>query len=356
MAALVCIAVSLPERMMEVDPPRVSVIVPVRNEERSIARVVRQLAEQDYPTARFEVFIIDGCSTDGTRQIVEQLCRQYSNVRVLHNPKCWSSAARNIGVRASCGQYLVVVDGHCEIGSPSYLRALVATFERHEADCLGRPQPLEAAVPNLLQRAIGAARRSMLGHHPASYVYSSEELAVPAHSVAVAYRRSVFDQIGLFDERFDACEDVEFNHRIDRAGLRCVLAPELRVCYEPRASLTALFRQLMRYGRGRMRLLRKHPDTFSPVGFMPALFLAGCLTGSMTLLVSRWLAIAYLICLAIYICIVGLASLAVAWRMRQWALLPCLPVVFVTLHVAAGAGILGELIAGGLRLESEGSA
>ena len=91
----------------------------------------------------------------------------------------------------------------------------------------------------------------------------------------MAYRRTVFDRVGEFDERFDACEDVELNHRIDRAGLRCFFTPAVRVLYFPRSSLRGLFHQMARYGRGRVRLLRKHPETFSPGGFIPAAWLAG---------------------------------------------------------------------------------
>ena len=105
-----------------------------------------------------------------------------------------------------------------------------------------------------LQKAIAAARASWLGHHPDSFVYSSQEQFVPAKSVAVAYRRSVFDMVGLFDESFDTCEDVELNHRIDRAGLRCYFTPKIAIRYSPRLSLRALFLQMARYGRGRVRI------------------------------------------------------------------------------------------------------
>src|SRR5262249_36769813 len=152
---------------------------------------------------------------------------------------------------------------------------IAEAFLVSRADCLGRPQPLDVTGANCMQRAIAAARSSRLGHHPASHIYSNREGFVPPQSVAIAYCRDVFDMVGLFDERFDACEDVEFNHRGARAGLACWFTPRVRVRYYPRASLPGLFRQMVRYGRGRVRLLRKHPDTFSLPGFVPAAFLAG---------------------------------------------------------------------------------
>jgi succinoglycan biosynthesis protein ExoA len=164
--------------------------------------------------------------------------------------------------------------------------------------------------------------------------------------VAVAYRREVFETLGLFDESFDACEDVEFNHRIDRAGLLCFFTPKVAVCYHPRSSLAGLFRQMVRYGRGRVRLLRKHPETFTGLGFLPAAFLLGVVAGPAFAWLSPWLLLAYAGSLGLYALIVALASLVLAVRARDLRLLPWLPLAFATIHVGAGAGILREWLMG----------
>ena len=127
---------------------------------------------------------------------------------------------------------------------------MVAVFERHDVESVGRPQPLDVDGASRLQRAIALARSSRLGHNPGSFIYSADGRFVPPQSVAVAYRRDVFERIGYFDETFDACEDVEFNTRLAASGGRCYFAPELAVHYHPRASLLGLFRQMVRYGRG----------------------------------------------------------------------------------------------------------
>src|SRR5947209_4228285 len=80
-----------------------------------------------------------------------------------------------------------------------YLRALVGAFERSGAACVGRPQPLDVAGATAFQRAVAAARASRLGHNPASFIYADAEGFVKPQSVAVAYRRSVFAEVGLFD-------------------------------------------------------------------------------------------------------------------------------------------------------------
>ena len=172
----------------EVDtPPFITVIVPVRNEERFIVGTLGQLMGQDYPVDRFEVLVIDGRSTDATRALVGGLLADHPNLRLLDNPARLSSAARNVGIRNAQGKLVIVVDGHCQLPSPSYLSNVADAFARSGADCLGRPQPLDVTGATNLQRAIAAARSSRLGHNPASFIYSSDESFVPPQSVAVAY-------------------------------------------------------------------------------------------------------------------------------------------------------------------------
>lgn len=323
--------------------PTIAVIVPVRNEERHIDRTLEFLLEQDYPSDRYEVLVVDGCSNDRTRDIVREYAARDPRVSPLDNPKCWSSAARNVAIQKSRAEILLVVDGHCELSDRLHLQKLADAFMRSGADCIGRPQPLDVTGATRVQRAIAAARSSRLGHHPDSYIYSATEGFVPAHSVAIAYRRSVFERIGYFDERFDACEDVEFNHRLDQAGLSCFFTPAVTVRYHPRATLSGLFRQLVRYGRGRIRLLRKHPNTLSARTLLPAFFVAGCVAGAVAMWFSPTIAAIYLSALAIYSLIVIAASCTIAIRQREFALSAILPIVFAAIHLGAGTGILLEL-------------
>jgi succinoglycan biosynthesis protein ExoA len=324
--------------------PFLTVLMPVRNAETCIGRALEQLVTQNYPAERFEILVADGQSTDGTAAIVRAWAARTGNLRLLANPGRWSSAGRNVALRAARGEIVVIVDGHCDLCSRDYLQNVVAAFERSGADCLGRPQPLDVVGATCFQRAIAVGRACWLGHHPASFIYSSGERFVPAFSVAAAYRRSVFARVGLFDERFDACEDVELNHRVDQAGLRCFFTSSIQARYAPRATVARLFHQMVRYGRGRVRLLRKHPETFAPASFLPALLIAALLIGAGLAFVSWWLALAYLLGLGMYGTVIGLVSCWLAIRARDARLLPWLPLVLVTVHLGAGVGSLLEFL------------
>jgi succinoglycan biosynthesis protein ExoA len=135
--------------------------------------------------------------------------------------------------------------------------------------------------------------------------------------------------------------------------MRCFFTPRVRVRYHPRDTLAGLFRQMVRYGRGRMRLLRKHPDTFSVPGFVPAAFLAGVVFGPLLACWSAWLGVLYAGALGAYALAVLLCSVALAVRARELALLPLLPVVFLAVHFGAGAGVWWEALAGRARAASD---
>ena len=154
------------------------------------------------------------------------------------------------------------------------------------------------------------------------------------------YRRDVFDTIGTFDPRFDACEDVEFNWRCADAGMTCWTSPALAIAYEPRKTLRGLFRQMQRYGLGRARLHRKHPRAFSLESLIPLGFVVGIPIAIAALIWLpspwRWVATAPY---ALYALLVAVASIGAAKR-HGWSLLPRIPWVFPTIHAGLGWGYL----------------
>ena len=330
----------------------ISVIIPVRNESLHIEEVLDRLLEQDYDPDRCEILVIDGQSDDDTRDKVARYAKEHRQVRLLDNPKRFSSAARNIGIQNAKGEVVLLVDGHCIIDSKEMLRNVDAAFQSSGADCLGRPQPLELSHASAMQLAIAAARRSPIGHHPDSFIYAGKACFPPAISVAVAYRKEVFEKVGLFDERFDAAEDCELNHRIDKAGLKCYFSPDIAVRYVPRATLSGLAKQLIRYGKGRIRLSRKHPETFSWKSFLPAAFVAGLILGAILCLVQlavghtllKAVCFLYLGIVAFYLAVVLGESCRTALSLRKWFYYFLLPPVFITIHVASGWGLLLEYL------------
>lgn len=319
--------------------PVITVVLPVRNEGAHIEGVLGDLLEQDAGGAAFEVLVVDGRSTDDTRSRVERLAQRDPRVRLLDNPWQRSSGARAIGAQAARGRYVAFVDGHCRIPSRTLLHDMLELFERTGAACLARPQPLVPASQGLTARAVAAARTSPFGHSAQSTIYDERERVVSPVSAGAMYRREVFQQVGTFDTAFDACEDVEFNWRVEAAGLVCFTSPSLAVAYEPRSSLGGLFRQMQRYGRGRARLHRKHPRSFSLESLVPVAFTLGLPLLAAAPLLPAPLGTAVAAPYALYLLLAVAASVLCAAR-AGWSLLPRLPLVFLLIHLGLGLGYL----------------
>jgi succinoglycan biosynthesis protein ExoA len=319
----------------------VSVIVPIRNEARSIERTLRALAEQDYPADKFEILVADGGSTDDTVPIVRQLQGEIANLRFFFNAGRLSSAARNLCVRHMAGDVCVIVDGHCDVADRQYVRKLAGAFAASGAECLGRPQPLTVPSPTPFQAAVAVARASRLGHNPDSDIYSDTPKFVNPESTAVAYRTDVFRRVGMFDEQFDACEDVEFNTRVRQAGLACYFSPAVKIVYHPRQNLRSLFVQLGRYGSGRARLAAKHPRSLSLPALVPPGWAIWLVLGGVAALLHPWIGAVYLASVALYLAVIVGGSLWLGRRLEPRVAIR-LPAVFAGIHFGFAWGFLRQ--------------
>ncbi len=321
----------------------VTVVIPVRNEGAHVEAILGDLLAQDFPADRMEILVVDGASDDDTAARVRTIAARDPRVKLLLNPARLSSAARAIGSREALGRYVLYVDGHCRIESRRLLADMVALFEKTGADALARPQPLVPVGANRTAKAIALARTSPLGHSTQSEIYGDQEARVSPRSSGAMYRREVFARVGTFDPAFDAAEDVEFNYRVEKAGLVCYTSKALAVRYEPRRTFGALWRQMVRYGIGRARLYRKHPDSFTiesliPVGFaagLPFLVASPWLPGPL-----RWpVFVAY----GLYLLVASAAS-ALAVRGHGKGLWTRTAFAFPVIHAGLGVGYIRGLL------------
>ncbi|MHA1279571.1 MAG: glycosyltransferase [Candidatus Helarchaeota archaeon] len=328
--------------MIKKDWPFITIAMPVRNEEAFIEDTLNQLLQQDYPADRFEIIVADGESTDRTREIVQKVAEKYPQVRLMNNPGRLPSSGRNVGFKNGKGDFFLVIDGHCVIPTDQLLKNVADLFVRTGVECLGRPQPFVTPDEPNWQRAIAIARSSSLGHSASSYIHANEEGYVSPVSMGCAYRKDVCQKIGYVDESFDACEDVEFNYRVEKAGFKTYFSSKIAVHYFPRESLAGLWKQLNRYGIGRAKFLLKHPETFSWEILLPIFFVLGFLLGPLfgfLHLVFWWL---YLGGVSAYL----LLLIAYSIRLRTtepWHFVVKLVLVFITTHFAIGTGIIRGL-------------
>jgi len=307
-------------------------------------KLLDELLRQNYPADRFEILVVDLGSTDGTADLVRRrYAQKHSCIRLLASPSRRASAGRNLGVRAARGQVLVFIDGHSSVPSRNLLEDTAALLSRTGAGCLCRPQPLRAPAETHMGDVIAQARSTWLGHsrHSQAADLQVSAYADPVHGGST-YRREVFERIGLFDEAFDACADVEFNLRVRRAGIRAFTDPRLAIDDRPPATLGAFARQMIARGRGQMRLIRKHPGAAQFTSLVPlAVLVTLLLTPLAWLLLPRIPALLGSLPIALMACAVALASLQLGIRHGLGATARA-PWVFAALGCGIGLGIVLE--------------
>ncbi len=327
------------------DWPKISVVMPIRNEAAFIAQTIKYIREQDYPRDRLEILVVVGDSNDNTVEIVQQIASDDNRVTYIHNPKNWSSAARNIGAKAATGEIITYVDGHTYIDNHQLLKNTARLMDQNDVSVLSRPQFLETPENTTFQKAVAYARRSPLGHGLDSTIYSEQDMLVNPASAGASYKREVFDTVGYFDESFDASEDYEFNYRVSQAGYQAFTSLKLAVYYHPRNSFTSLFKQMMRYGRGRMRLARKHRGTLGIGTLIPPAFTIGLLAWPIMDGLPHGLNKLYSAFFAVYALALFASGLIVAARHGAINLF-LVPPIFLAIHLGLGWGFLLELLTG----------
>ncbi|MFI0739772.1 glycosyltransferase family 2 protein [Streptomyces sp. NPDC021100] len=244
--------------MPEQQPPAVSVIMPVLNEERHLRTSVRHILEQDY-AGELEVVIALGPSADRTDEIAAELVREDPRVHTVPNPTGRTPAALNAAIKASRHPIVVRVDGHGML-SPDYIKTAVRLLDETGAQNVGGI--MHAEGENDWERAVAAAMTSKIGVGNAAFHTGGE--AGPAETVYLGvFRREALERQGGYNEEFIRAQDWELNFRIREAGGLIWFSPELKVSYRPRPSVRALAKQYKDYGRWRHVVARFHKGSIN---------------------------------------------------------------------------------------------
>ena len=239
--------------MTQAPPPAVSVLMPVRNEEGSVAGAIRSVLAQSFQ--ELEVLVVDGASDDGTVAAVEVVAAEDPRVRLLHNPDRTIPHALNIGLRAARGRYVARVDAHAAISS-TYLERGVAELDGdQQVAAVGGRRFGVGEGPS--GRAVAAALSSPFGVGNSINHYAAEPQDTDHASFGV-FRKDVVRSIDGWDENLLVNEDVDLDHRILQQGWRIRYDPKMEIYWQVRRTVRDLGRQYRRYGRGKAAMVRKN--------------------------------------------------------------------------------------------------
>jgi glycosyltransferase involved in cell wall biosynthesis len=244
--------------------PVVTVVVPMLDEHGFIDACLDGFAQQTWPLDLLDVVVVDGGSTDGSRQLVAERARTSPWLRIVENPDRRASAAFNRGTEAAKGDVVCLFSAH-GVPDPTYVERSVAVLAETGASGVGGRYDHVGLDP--ASSAIGLAMVSPFGMaSPHRFADRRMDVDTISHP---AYLRSAMQDVGAFDETLLRNSDYEFNHRMLELGHRLVFEPSVRSVYRPRGSLQALGRQFWWYGRWKARVIRRHPRSLRARHLVP---------------------------------------------------------------------------------------
>lgn len=322
----------------------VSVVIPCFNEERLIKKVLENLARQ-YDAENYEIIVVDGMSTDKTRDAVHEFVAAYPdiNVRLIENPARTIPRALNMGIEEARGDVIVRMDAH-SIPSQNYVRRCVELLQDGRAGIVGMSLRLQPGADTLIARAIALAVSHPFGIGDAKFRWPDAPTQFVDTVPFGVFHKALWRKLGGFNEELLTNEDYDFNYRARQQGQNILLDASAHSAYFARATYRDLAAQNFRYGRWKAQMIKLHPRSIKLRQLVAPAFVASIIV--LALLGLRWtfgwwllLTITTLYALLAIICGAQLAR-----RSGNMKLTLAVSTAFPVIHGNWGSGFLVGLV------------
>ena len=302
---------------------KVSVIMPVLNEEHHLADAVQSVLGQNFDG---ELLIALGPSTDKTDEVATKLAKADSRIRLVPNPRGLTTVGMNLCIKQAKHDVIVRIDAHSEPAS-NYISRGLEILEAREADLLGGV--MSAKGKTLFQKAVAWAYNSPFGLGGATYHVGGEEGEAESAYLGI-FRKAALERVGGYDESIIRGEDWELAQRIKATGGLVWFSPELSVTYWPRSSWRALAKQFYSTGVWRGDLTKRDSARTSWRYFIPPALVISLIFGE--LIAALGFSIGWAPFVAYFTAIIALGAFV--------ARLAPAPLVLATMHLSWGFGFI----------------
>lgn len=315
--------------------PYISTMIVARNESKYIEKSLNSLINQDYPKDRYEIIIIDGDSEDGTLDIVQRVINdnkhQNLTFKIIRNPKRILASGWNLGIQNSQGEYVVRIDAHSIVERNFLSKCLEVMMKVDDAVCVGGC--MNSDTIGNKGKAISYVLSSPFGVGNSKFRYSK----TPGYVDTVAfglYRKSIFDQVGYFDETLKRNQDIDMHSRMKAVGGKFYLDPSIIVTYYARNTVKSMMRQGYQNGKWNLLVFKKNHHALSLRHVVPLFFIMGIMITAILGIFHFYFW--YLLGLVIILHLaVGFLFSIKRTRTMQFMVMPLL---FLLLHMSYGIG------------------
>lgn len=317
----------------------ISIICPIYNEEKYIEKCINSILGQDYPHSEMEVLLIDGMSSDKTREIVQFYQKKYPFIRLLDNPDKIVPFALNIGVKEAKGDIIIRLDAHAYYPT-NYFSCLVQNLVYFGVDNIGAVCKTDVFTKNAKTLSIREVLSNRFGVGNSLFRIGIKA-AMEVDTVPFGcWRKSVFEKYGLFDTRLVRNQDIEFNKRIVRNGGKIMIIPDTYSIYYARETFQSIIKNNYENGKWNILTIKmtKELKSLSIRHFIPLLFLLSLIIPSILSLFYFPLIFVSLASLSLYMLMVIIISLRIS--IRKGINIFYLILSFFSLHLSYGYGAL----------------
>ncbi len=314
--------------------PKVSIIIPILNEEKYIAKSLDSIIESDFDKSKMEVLLIDGGSKDKTVEIIKEYQKSYPFLKLLNNPKKIVPVAMNIGIKSAKGEYIIRLDAHSSYPK-DYFSKLIYYHQKLNADNIGGVVITEVKNKTLTSSAIKNVLSDKFGVG-SSFRSGAKEIKEVDTVPFGCYKKEIFEKIGLYDERLVRNQDIELNKRLKRAGGKIYLVPEIKCTYFARETFKDLAKN--NFSNGLWNILTayytKNITSLSLRHFIPMLFVLSLTVFGIGGIFNRWLFYIFLTILGSYLTLITIRSFQIGKSTTPFHQI----LAFLVLHFSYGVG------------------
>jgi glycosyltransferase involved in cell wall biosynthesis len=319
---------------------KVSVLIPTYNEEKYIENCLMSLINSDFDFIKnnSEIIVIDGISTDKTREIVKTFESDYSYISLVDNKSKYVPHALNTGIRKSSGEIIIRLDAHAKY-PPDYLNKLIEWKNKLGAGNVGAVWNTEVLIENQKSLAIKKVLTNKFGIGNGLFRLGVAEPTEVDTVPFGCYHRSIFDKIGLYDERLIRNQDIELNKRIKNNGGKIYLVPDIKCTYFARETYSAIAKNNLSNGLWNILTVYYTKDfkSLSLRHFIPLIFVLSVIIPAIFSILWIWFLVPAALSVLVYLSLISVIS--VKLNNKQTSLVHLL-MAFLSLHIAYGFGSL----------------
>mgnify|MGYP002509614484 CR=1 FL=1 len=315
---------------------RLSIGIIAYNEEAFLPNLLNDLKAQTYPHKLMEIVLIDSCSSDGTKAVMEKFQNEnkdFYSIQVLDNPKKIQAAGWNVAIQNFTGDVLARIDAHTKV-TPEYSLNVMKDINDGEM-VVGGIRPAIVEKNTSWAKVLLQVENSLFGSSINSSRRSKEKAYVKTMFHA-AYRREVLEKVGLFNEKLLRTEDNEFHYRIRKAGFKLCFNPNILSYQYARSDYKRMIKQKYANGYWIGLTFKVCPGCISLYHLVPFVFVVAIVFTSLLSLFGIWQFSALMWGLYGLLALTNtvLSGIQSGFYLQHLAM----PIMFLILHISYGIG------------------